>query len=57
MTSNKGSEGKKKGSQEFIDISEEDDDEISPLPKGAAGEWTTEKKQVNFKTLFHNVKI
>ena len=41
-----GSEGKKKGSQEFIDISEEDGDEISPLPKGAPGEWTQEKKQV-----------
>ena len=42
-----GSEGKKKGSQEFIDISEEEEgDEISPLPKGAPGEWTQEKKQV-----------
>ena len=41
-----GSEIKAKGSQDFIDILEEEEDEVSPLPKSSLGEWNSERKQV-----------
>ena len=41
-----GSEAKAKGSQDFIEILEEDEDEVSPLPKSSLGEWNSERKQV-----------
>ena len=42
-----GSEVKAKGSQDFIEILEEDEDEVSPLPKSSLGEWNSERKQVS----------
>ena len=41
-----GTEVKAKGSQDYIEILEEDEDEVSPLPKSSLGEWNSERKQV-----------